>query len=98
MEGSFIDGVLDGVVTSLTIPHGGEMDKFTGNYEAGRRVGGKYEFSSGDSYQGAFTSAQDLVSGKYVWACGKVYEGTFSNGEPHGEGVMTYPQVLNYCC
>ena len=93
MEGSFTAGLLDGVVTSLTISHGQEMDKFSGSYQAGARVAGKYEFSSGDVYQGDFKSAEELLQGKYVWACGKVYEGTFSNGKPHGEGVMTYPQV-----
>ena len=92
MEGSFVDGELDGVIISLTISHDEEMDKFSGSYQAGNRVSGKYEFSSGDVYQGDFKS-EDIVQGKYVWACGKVYEGTFSNGKPHGEGVMTYPQV-----
>ena len=94
MEGSFRDGKVDGVVTTLTIAHDGEMDKFSGNYEAGTRVSGKYEFSSGDVYQGSFKSLDEvLVKGKYVWACGKIYEGTFRDGKPHGEGVMTYPQV-----
>ena len=80
MEGSFTDGLVDGVVTSLTIAHDGEMDKFSGTYEAGSRVSGKYEFSSGSVYQGSFKSfSEELPSGKYVWACGKVYEGTFRN-------------------
>jgi len=96
MEGSFTAGLLDGVVTSLTISHGQEMDKFSGSYQAGARVAGKYEFSSGDVFQGDFKSAEELLQGKYVWACGKVYEGTFSNGKPHGEGVMTYPQGWTY--
>jgi len=97
MEGSFIDGKVEGVVTSLTIPHGEGLDKFSGTYEAGTRVSGKYEFSSGDFYQGAFKSlAEVLVNGKYVWACGKVYEGTFRDGKPHGEGVMTYPEGWTY--
>ena len=96
MEGAFRDGKVEGEVTSLTIAHGGGLDKFTGNYEAGTRVSGKYEFSSGDVYQGSFKSlAEVLVSGKYVWACGKIYEGTFRDGQPHGEGVMTFPQVFN---
>jgi len=97
MEGSFRDGKVDGEVTTLTIAHGGGMDKFSGNYEAGARVSGKYEFSSGDVYQGAFRALPEvLASGKYVWACGKVYEGTFRDGRPHGEGVMTYPQGWTY--
>jgi len=97
MEGSFRDGVVDGVVTTLTIAHGGGMDKFSGNYEAGTRVSGKYEFSSGDVYQGSFKSlAEVLAKGKYVWACGKIYEGTFRDGQPHGEGVMTFPQGWKY--
>ena len=96
MEGSFTAGLLDGVVTSLTISHGQEMDKFSGSYQAGARVAGKYEFSSGDVYQGDFKSAEELLQGKYVWACGKVYEGTFRNGKPHGEGLMTYPQVRHF--
>ena len=97
MEGSFIDGKVEGVVASLTIAHGGGLDKFSGTYEAGTRVSGKYEFSSGDFYQGAFKSlAEVLVNGKYVWACGKVYEGTFRDGKPHGEGVMTYPEGWTY--
>jgi len=96
MEGSFTDGKVDGVVTSLTISHGEQMDKFSGSYQAGTRVAGKYEFSSGDVYQGDFKSSQDLLQGKYVWACGKVYEGTLSNGTPQGEGEMSFPQGWRY--
>jgi len=109
-SGGFSSGAFNGDGKFDILHPNDDWEHFTGQYEGGYRKTGNYKLSTGDVYDGHFTGqaaegkSADLGTGqgtydgegKYIWSCQKEYTGYFKNGQPDGEGTMTYPEGWTY--
>jgi hypothetical protein len=76
---------------------GGEMDRYEGEYRAGKMDGrGRYSWSNGKQYDGEWKAGQLHGRGRYQWPDGSVYEGEWRHDQRNGRGVLTYANGNRY--
>ena len=57
---------------------------------------GRYVYSNGDYYEGAFENDIRAGVGLYVWSNGETYEGEFKNNTMWGLGTYKWPSGRTY--
>eukprot|EP00092_Neocalanus_flemingeri_P017404 GFUD01018826.1.p1 GENE.GFUD01018826.1~~GFUD01018826.1.p1 ORF type:complete len:479 (-),score=119.91 GFUD01018826.1:155-1591(-) len=97
-NGGFSSGAQDGEGEFNILHPDDAWEHYKGQYEGGVRKTGSYKLTTGDKYEGDFSTGLGAYGGqgKYIWSCEKVYTGHFKAGKPDGEGVMDYPEGWRY--
>jgi len=97
-SGGFSSGAQDGDGEFNILHPDDDWEHFKGQYAGGYKKTGTYKLTTGDKYEGDFTSGLGAYGGegKYIWSCQKSYTGHFTSGQPDGKGVMEYPEGWIY--
>jgi len=95
--GTCTNGFAQGHGTLVWLQNQQPMDRFSGEYRDGKRVGrGVYIWASGERYEGQYRDDKRTGSGVYTWSNGDRYEGNFRDGVLHGRGVMSWASGGRY--